>query len=238
MLLYVDDIIVTGNHSSFIDSFTHKLHSEFVTKDLGSLSYFLGLEASPTPDDLFISHLKYVRDILTHAQLLDSKPVHTPMIVSQHLTADGSPFSDPTLHSSLVGALQFLTITRSDIAYAVNSVNQFLLAPTVDHFLAVKHILRYVKETLHFGLTFRPSTVPSTLVAYSDTDRTGCPDTRRSTSGYSIYLGHNLVSWSAKKQPNVSRSSCKSEYRALATTVVEHLWVTHLLHDLKIPISQ
>ena len=98
MLLYVDDIIVTGNNSSLIDSFTRKLHSEFATKDLGSLSYFLDLEASHTPNGLFISQLKYARDILTRAQLLDSKPVHTPTVVSSHLTADGSPFSDPTLY--------------------------------------------------------------------------------------------------------------------------------------------
>ena len=76
------------------------------------------------------------------------------------------------------------------------------------------------------------------LVAYSDVDWAGCLDTRRSTSGYSIYLGNNLVSWSAKKQPTVSRSSCESEYRALATTAAKLLWVTHLLHDLKVPISQ
>ena len=238
MLLYVYDIIVTGNNSSLIDNFTHKLHSEFATKDWGSLSYFLGLEASPTPDGLFISQLKYVRDILTRAQLLDSKPVHTPMVVSQHLTANGSPFSDPTLYRSLVGALQYLPITCSDIAYAINSVSQFLHAPTADHFLAVKRIFRYVKGTLHFCLTFRPSTVPSTLVAYSDAVWAGCPDTHRSTSGYSIYLGNNIVSWSAKKQPIVSRSCCESEYRALATTAAELLWVMHLLHDLKVPISQ
>ena len=82
LLLYVDDIIITGNNSSLLDSFTRKLHSEFATKDLGSLSYFLGLESSPTPDGLFLSQLKYARDILTRAQLLDSKPVHTPMVVS------------------------------------------------------------------------------------------------------------------------------------------------------------
>ena len=205
---------------------------------MGSLRYFLGLEASPTPDGFFISQLKYARDILPRAQLLDSKPVHTPMVVSQHLTTDGSPFSNPTLYRSLVGALQYLTITRPDFAYAVNSVSQFLHAPTTDHFLAFKHILRYVKETLHFGLTFRPSTIPSTLVAYSDADWAGCPDTHRSTSDYFIYLGNNLISWSAKKQPTVSRSSCESEYRALAMTTAELLWVTHLLHDLKIPISQ
>ncbi|KAL6329721.1 hypothetical protein AAG906_035369 [Vitis piasezkii] len=72
LLLYVDDIIVIGNNPSLLDSFTRKLHFEFATKDLGSLSYFLGLEASPTPDGLFISQLKYARDILTRAQLLDS----------------------------------------------------------------------------------------------------------------------------------------------------------------------
>ncbi|RVW62469.1 Retrovirus-related Pol polyprotein from transposon RE2 [Vitis vinifera] len=135
-------------------------------------------------------------------------------------------------------ALQYLTITRPDIAHAVNSVSQFLHAPTIDHFFAIKRILRYVKGTLHFGLTFRPSTIPSALVAYSDADWAGCLDTRRSTSGYSIYLGNNLVSWSAKKQPTVSRSSCESEYRALAMTAAELLWLTHLLHDLKVPIPQ
>ena len=82
LLLYVDDIILIGNNSSLLARFTCKLHSEFAIKDLGSLSYFLGLKATPTTDGLFISQLKYARDILTRAQLLDSKPVHTPMVVS------------------------------------------------------------------------------------------------------------------------------------------------------------
>ena len=121
------------------------------------------------------------------------------MVVSQHLTADDSPFSDLTLYRSLVDAFQYLTITRQDIAHAINSVSQFLHTAAADHFLAVKPILCYVKGTLHFGLTFHVSTVPSALVAYSNVDWGCCPDTRCSTSGYSIYLGNNLVSWSAKK---------------------------------------
>ena len=181
MLLYVDDIIITSNDSSLLDSFARKLNYEFATKDLGSLSYFLGLEATSTTDGLFISQLKYAQDILIRAQLLDSKPVHTPMIVSQHLTSDGLAFSDPTLYRSLVGAFQYLTITRPDIAHVVGSVGQFLHAPTVDHFLTIKRILRYVKGTLHLGLTFRPSAAPGALVAYSNADWAGCPDTRRST---------------------------------------------------------
>jgi hypothetical protein len=116
------------------------------------------------------------------------------MVVSQHLSSDGPLFSDPALYRSLVGALQYLTIMRPDIAYAVNSVSQFLYSPTKDHFLAVKRILRYVKGTLHFGLTFHPSDAPGALVAYSNADWLGCPNTRRSNSSYSIYLGDNLVS--------------------------------------------
>ncbi|XP_068655316.1 uncharacterized mitochondrial protein AtMg00810-like [Aristolochia californica] len=238
LLLYVDDIIITSNNSSLLDNFANKLHSEFATKDLGSLSYFLGLEATPTADGLFLSQLKFVRDILAWAQLLDSKPVHTPMVVSQHLSSDGQLFLDPTHYRSLVGALQYLTIKCPDIAHAVNSVSQFLHSLTADHLLVVKRILRYVKGTLHYGLSFRPSASSGSLVAFSDADWAGCPDTRRSTSGYSIYLSDNLVSWSAKKQPTVSRFSCESQYRALALTAAELLWLTDLLCDLKVFIPE
>ena len=160
------------------------------------------------------------------------------MVVSQHLSSDGPLFSDPTLYRSLVGALQYLTITRLDISYAVNSISQFLHSPTEDHFLAVKRILRYVKGTLHFGLTFNPCATLGALVAYSDAGWVECPNTRRSISGYSIYLGDNFVSWSAKKQPIVSRSSYEFEYRALSLTTVKLLWLTHLLHDLRISLLQ
>ncbi|RVW17653.1 Retrovirus-related Pol polyprotein from transposon RE1 [Vitis vinifera] len=133
------------------------------------------------------------------------------MVVSQHLSADGPLFSDPTLYRSLVGTLQYMTITRPDISHVVNSVSQFLHSPTEDHFLDVKHIFRYVKGMLHFGLTFHPSTALGALVAYSD---------------------------SAKKQPTVSHSSCESEYCALALTAAELLWLMHLLDDLKVSIPQ
>ncbi|XP_068663093.1 uncharacterized mitochondrial protein AtMg00810-like [Aristolochia californica] len=238
MLLYVDDIIITGNNSALITMFTRELHSEFATKYLAPLNYFLGLEASPTTDGLFISQLKYARDILTHAQLLDSKPILTLMVISQHLSAESSLFPDPTFYRSLIGVLQYLTITHPDITHAVNSISQYLHAPNEDHFLVVKRILCYVKGIIHFGLIFRPSATPATLVAYSNADWAGCPDTCHSTSGYSIYLGDNLISWSVKKQPTVSRSSCEFEYRALAHTAAEIIWLTHLLTYLHVPLPQ
>ncbi|XP_034674794.1 uncharacterized mitochondrial protein AtMg00810-like [Vitis riparia] len=186
-------LISLGNNSSLLDNFTCKLNFEFATKDLGPLSYFLGLEATTTSDGLFISQLKYARDILTRAQLLNNKLI-----------------------------LHFTN----------------LLLALSNHFLVVKRILRYVKGTLHFGLTFHPSAAPGALVAYSDVDWAGYPDTRRSTSGYSIYLGGNLVSWSAKKQPTISRSNYESKYHALALIAAKLLWLMHLLGDLKVSIPQ
>ncbi|XP_068655315.1 uncharacterized mitochondrial protein AtMg00810-like [Aristolochia californica] len=121
------------------------------------------------------------------------------------------------LDRSLIGTLQYLTITHPDIAYAVNSVSQFLLAPTEEHFFYVKRIFRYVKGTIHFGLTFCPFAIPGALFSYSDADWAGCLDTRHSTFGYSIYLGDNLISWSTKKQPTVSRLSCELSIVLLRT---------------------
>jgi hypothetical protein len=134
LLLYVDDIIITGSNMSLIDSFIRKLRLEFSMKDLGTLNYFLGLEFTHSAIGIFLSQLKYTRDLLLGADLLDSKPVATPMIVSQHLTADGSPFHSPTTYCSLVGALQYLTITRPDITQAVNLVSQFMHDPREHHF--------------------------------------------------------------------------------------------------------
>ncbi|GJX01487.1 uncharacterized mitochondrial protein-like protein [Tanacetum coccineum] len=142
-------------------------------------------------------------------------------------------FNHPTLYRSLVGALQYLTITRPDLSYAVNQVSQFLHALMQDHFQAVKRILRYVKGTLSYGISFLHAPSPI-ILGYSDADWAHCIETHRSTYGYSIFLGGNLVSWSAKKQPTVSCSSCEYEYRALANTASKIDRTTHLLLELHV----
>ena len=235
LLLYVDDIVLIGSNVSLIDAFIHKLQQEFSMKDLGDLHYFLGLEVTQSPQGMFLSQVKYARDILIRAELQDSKPISTPMIVSHHLTSDGPLFHSPTIYRSLVGSLQYLTITRPDITYAVNSVSQFMHAPRESHFQAVKRILRYVKGTLHFGLSISSSSHLN-ISAFSDADWAGCPETSRSTSGYAIFMGDNLISWTSKKQTTVSRSSAESEYRALALTAAEVKWLLNILHDLRIQL--
>ncbi|KAF5462652.1 hypothetical protein F2P56_018640 [Juglans regia] len=178
LLLYVDDIVITRSHKTLIDNFIEKLRQEFSMKDLGNLNYFLGLEVTHSETGIFLSQMKYARDILLRANLLDSKPIATPMVVSTHLTAAGSKFNSPTTYRSLVGALQYLTITRPDLTHAVNSVSQFMHSPRDQHFQAVKRNLRYLKGTLHFGLHIRSSKSLS-ISAYSDADWAGCPDTSR-----------------------------------------------------------
>ena len=113
-------------------------------KDLGNLHYFLGLKVTQSLQGLFLSQVKYARDILIRAELHDSKPIATSMVVSHHLTFDGPLFHSPTIYRSLVGSLQYLTITRPDITHEVNSISQFMHAPRESHFQAIKRILRYV----------------------------------------------------------------------------------------------
>lgn len=136
LLLYVDDIIITGNNSSFLQRFIARIDREFVVKGLGRLSYFLGLEATHSFDGLFLSHTKYAHDILTPAELLESKAIATPLVSGESLVSTGTSFGDPTL-ALFVGAPLYLTITRPDLSYVVNHVSQFLHSPTVDHFAAV-----------------------------------------------------------------------------------------------------
>ena len=147
--------------------------------------------------------------------------------------------SDPSAYRSIVGALQYATITRPEISFSVNKVCQFMANPNEDHWKAVKRILRYLKGTIEYGLLLSPHSYnhPVPLVAFCDGDWGSDPDDRRSTSGSCIFFGPNLISWAAKKQTLVARSSTEAEYRSLANTVAELLWIQSLLTELHIPFS-
>jgi len=177
-------------------------------------------------------------DILERAGMSDCKPCATPVVANPKLSADGGvPVADPTDFRSLAGALQYLTFTRPDIAYAVQQVCLHMHDPREPHLAALKRILRYIRGTLHLGLLLRPSR-QADLVVYSDADWAGCPDTRKSTSGYAVFLGDNLISWSSKRQTAVSRSSAEAEYRAVANAVAEVSWLRQLLVELHVPLSK
>ncbi|GKC06648.1 ribonuclease H-like domain-containing protein [Tanacetum coccineum] len=142
------------------------------------------------------------------------------------------PISDPTLYRTLAGGLQYLTFTRPYISYAAQQVCLHMHDPREAHLATLKRVLRYVRGTLDFGLQLYAS-ITGSLVAYTDADWAGCPTTRRSTSGYYIFLGDNLLSWSAKRQHTLSRSSAEAEYRGVANVVAETAWLRNLLRQTK-----
>ncbi|XP_021760565.1 uncharacterized protein LOC110725386 [Chenopodium quinoa] len=213
------------------------LSSEFAMKDLGPLNYFLGIVVTRHKGGLFLSQRKYAEDIIKRASMSSCKSSATPVEVKSKDNSSGSPFADPTLYRSLAGALQYLTFTRPDISYAVQQVCLHMHDPKDIHMSALKRIIRYIQGTLDHGLHLYPSSI-STLISYTDADWGGCPDTRRSTSGYCVYLGDNLISWSSKLQTTLSKSSAEAEYRGVVNVVSESCWLRNLLLELICPIKK
>ncbi|GJR87679.1 putative RNA-directed DNA polymerase [Tanacetum coccineum] len=253
ILVYVDDIIVTGNNKGTIDNIICQLGSAFALKDLGPLNYFLGIEIVPHVSGILLSQKKYILELLQSAGLSNCNPVSSPMVTSSSLSLDDSTaFSNPVKYRQVVGSLQYVTLSRPDIAFAVNKVCQYMHAPTENHWSAVKRILRYLHGTVEHGMLIRRSSgstlqaftdvlwkgnPDTSLEAFSDADWAGDSDDRRSTGGFAIYLGSNLISWTARKQRTVSRSSTEAEYKALADTVAELTWLQALLNELGIRSS-
>lgn len=237
LLVYVDDILITRSSSSHIQSLISQLNSVFSLKDLGSLSFFLGISVTASSSGLFLSQSHYAAKLLQQAGMTECKPAPSPISSSSSsLSICSSPaFSNPSLYRSLVGGLQYLTLTRPDLAFAVNQACQHLQHPSHTDFAKVKRLLRFVQGTLTHGLHFSPSSFD--IHAFSDADWAGNPCDKRSTSGFCLYLGSNLVSWTAKKQPTVTRSSTKAEYRSMAQAAAEVSWLQMLLHDMRLTSS-
>ena len=145
LVVYVDDIVITGSDSKSISYLKSFLQSQFHTKDLGMLRYFSGIEVMQSKHEIFLSQKKYALNLLSETGKLGVKPCNSPMVPGVHLTREGETFEDPEIYKRLVGKLNYLIVTRPDIAHSVSVVSQYMSAPTVDHWAAVEHILCYLK---------------------------------------------------------------------------------------------
>ena len=232
VLVYVDDIVITGDDHNGIIALKELLHNIFAIKDLGILKYFLGLEVAYSKKGIFLNQRKYVLDLLQETGKLGAKPSETPTDSGGKLDNDsGELLSDIGHFQRLVGRLIYLTITRPDISYSVSLVSRFMAAPRTHHLNAVNRILQYLKGSPGRGIWMHKNGHNS-IAAYADADWAGCPVDRRSTTGYCTFVGGNLVTWKSKKQNVVARSSAEAEYRAMESTTSEIIWLRALLQDL------
>ncbi|XP_022867558.1 uncharacterized protein LOC111387247 [Olea europaea var. sylvestris] len=210
------------------------LHSQFKLKDLGALKYFLGLETARSARGLFLSQHNYTLQLLDDSGFLACKPTSSPMDPKVKLTSlEGDLLHDASSYRRLVGRLLYLTVSRLDITFAVHKLSQFVSSPRQPHLDAAHHLLRYLKASPGQGL-FYSAASDFQLRAFANADWGSYLDTRKSVTSFYIFIGDSMISWKAKKQTTISRSSAEAEYRALASTTSELIWPYQFLNDFQI----
>ncbi|WZZ36046.1 hypothetical protein YC2023_019447 [Brassica napus] len=240
ILIYVDDIIITGSDKEGIISTKVFLKSTFDIKDLGELKYFLGIEICRSKEGLFLSQRKYTLDLLNEAGKLGARVAKTPLEDGYKVLREGEiedkPYADVKHYRRMVGKLIYLTITRPDVCFAVNQVSQNMQAPKIHHWNMVERILRYLREAPGQGV-WMGCNKNTEIVGYCDADWARDRVDKRSTTGYCTFIGGNLVTWKSKKQKIVSCSSAEAEYRAMRKLTSELIWIRNLLQDFGIETS-
>ncbi|GKA79058.1 putative reverse transcriptase domain-containing protein [Tanacetum coccineum] len=235
LLVYVDDIVITGNDNVGINDFKVFLSTKFMIKDLGVLKYILGIKVVENDLGLCMFQRKYCLELLHEYGLLAARPVDIPLpensIFGFKETSNDKYLADFTSYQKLVGKLIYLTNTRPDISYAVHCLSQHMRNPLQSHFKADMRVLRYLKGSPGCRVQFYKNS-DLKLKAYADADRAKCPKTKRSVTGFCVFMGKSLVSWKSKNQATISKSSYVPEYRSMSTTSSEVVWLGNLLHSL------
>ncbi|KAL1216951.1 Retrovirus-related Pol polyprotein from transposon RE2 [Cardamine amara subsp. amara] len=249
VLVYVDDLIISGNDKEGIQETKAFLKIIFDIKDLGELKYFLGIEICRSPEGLFLSQRKYSLDLLNETGKIRAKPAKTPLEDGYKVRRKGetrtakdgkeekdpldNPYEDPLHYRRLVGKLIYLTLTRPDLCFSVSQVSQHMQNPTIYHWSMVDRILRYIKGSPGQGI-WMGNNGSAEMVGYCDADYAGDTNDRKSTTSYCTFVGGNLVTCKTKKQKVVYCSSAESEYRAMRKLTNELVWLKALLTDLGI----
>ncbi|XP_019069809.1 uncharacterized mitochondrial protein AtMg00810-like [Solanum lycopersicum] len=244
MLVYVDDMLITGSSLKLIEDTKKALQQVFKMKDLGELKYFLGIEFTRSPAGILMHQRKYTLELIVEVGLTAAKPAGTPIDINVKLTSilydehvnkeheeSDDPLIDQTAYQKIIGKLLYLNTTRPDISFSTQTLSQFLQQPKRSHLDVGLRVIRYLNKQLGQGLLLA-SDSDGQVTAFCDADWASCPLTRKSVTGYMVKIGQSLISWKAKKQTTVSRSSDEAEYRSLATTISELMWLLGLLKEI------
>ncbi|XP_023738700.1 uncharacterized mitochondrial protein AtMg00810-like [Lactuca sativa] len=231
-VVYVDDLIVTGSSEELVAEFKRRMLKSFDMSDLGTLSYYLGIEVYQDKDGITIGQAGYAEKILQIAGMGECNPSEYPMEPRLGLTKDedGVPVN-ATEYGRLIGSLRYLIHSRPDLSYLVGVVCRYVESPKQSHLKVVKHILRYIKGTTNFGLMYKKGG-DKRLIGFSDSSHGMDIDGRKGTTGMIFYLLGNPITWSSHKQHTVALSSCEAEFMAATATACQTLWLRSLLKEL------
>jgi hypothetical protein len=201
-------------------------------KDLGLMHYFLGLEVWQSLEKIFLNQGKYAVEILKRFDMLECKSMNTPMETKLKLMVDtSSELIDVMMYRWIIGSLMNLTNTRLDICFAVNILSQFLVEPRRVHLVAAKHVMRYLKGTLDFGLSYNGDH-DFNMSGYSYSDCAGSVFDRKSTSGCCFSMGSAMILWQSRKQSSIALSTIEAEYIDACSISCKTIWLQKLLTGL------
>jgi hypothetical protein len=231
--VYVDDLLIMGQSVEEVTQFKKEMQRIFRMTDLGTLSYYLGIEVRQSSQGMELRQERYALKLLEKTGMLSCNGSDTPMEPRLELSKRSTaPAVDPTQYRSIIGGLRYLLHTRPDLTFSVGFLSRFMECPKTDHQAALKRILRYVTATANYGLQYKRGEGNLKLVGYSDSDLAGDIDDRRSTTGAIFFLGRSPVSWLSQKQKDVAKSSCETEYMASATAAAQAIWLRRLLEEV------
>jgi hypothetical protein len=231
LVLYVDDLILTGSESKLLNHVKTSLKKKFEMTDLGFLHYFLGLQVLQTNEGIFLSQSKYACDLIRRFHMDDCKPTPSFFQSGVKIISTRTYLEvDATLHRQLVGSLLYFTDTRPDISFIVGLVSRYMQTPHEIHWKAAKRILRYVHGTVQFEIHYSSGGTPL-LVGFTDSDWVGNPDDHKFTTGYVFSLSSGPVTWACKKQQAIALSSIEAEYQEAVNAIQEALWLRQILSE-------
>ncbi|KAK1432653.1 hypothetical protein QVD17_09551 [Tagetes erecta] len=234
LCVYVDDLLLTGNNQAEIDVFKEEMTNKFEMTDMGLLCYYLGIEVIQNEEGILIKQSAYAEKLLEVAGMKGCNETKVPMEAGLKLHKDDQGNEvDPTHYRRLVGSLRYLTHTRPDILYAVGYVSRFMQEPKESHMKAVKHLIRYIKGTTHYGIKYK-RTGGGTLIGYSDSNFVTDSEDGRSTSGNVFFYNDCAVSWQSQKQKTVALSSCEAEFMAATLAACQAVWLHGLLEEITV----
>ena len=231
--VFVDDLIIAANKVISLSNVKKMLMSEFKMKDLGKLNHFIGIDFHITQGYVKMNQNKYIGRVLERFDMSNCKPRATPCELKKDLSNNSDPV-DSRKYREIIGSLIYLmTCTRPDLSYTVGKLLQYLSEPRQQHWVAAKHMLKYLRGTSHYELRYQKSEELG-ILAYNEAEWASNQSNRRSTIGFYFYLNKesSSISWKSKKQPTVALSTCESEYMALAKTTQESLYLIKLLNGM------